>query len=110
MKDKIISWIIWAIIWWIIVFWYWQFFSSNADSIPQMWGWQMWPWWNFDASSMTDEQLSDIAQKAWITLDELKQKLDSGESLRDIMPMREGRQGNSNWTWSTMSWNISETK
>lgn len=29
MRDKLISWFIWAIIWWVIVFWYWSIFSSN---------------------------------------------------------------------------------
>ena len=39
MKDKAISFIIWAIIWWMIVFGYSHFFS-NQNKMPGWPGWQ----------------------------------------------------------------------
>lgn len=47
MRDKLISWFIWAIIWWVIVFWYWSIFSSNkwpgfmGDWFRNTGSWQM---------------------------------------------------------------------
>lgn len=71
MKDKIISWIIWVIIWWIIVFWYSSFFTEIQNDNP----WASWVWWK-GWTEITEEQLEIIAEKQWITVEELKAKSD----------------------------------
>ena len=92
MRDKIISFTLGILVWWVLVYSYSYFiWDKSKDVLIQApWTWQM---WSFDASSMSDEQLERMATRAWITTDELKDKLEAGESLRDIMPQR-------NWSWS----------
>lgn len=90
MRDKIISFVLWLLIGWTIVYGYTYFMSDKSLQWPTGW-----PTWNFDASNMSDEQLERLSTRAWITKDELKNRLEAGESLRDIMPQR-------NWSWSNM--------
>jgi len=98
MKDKIISWIIWATIWWIIVYSY-GYFMNNSNT-----NWFTWsPSWftkgGFDPSNMSDDQLQRMATRAWISLEELKSKIASWENIRDIVPM--WNRWNRTWTWLT---------
>lgn len=86
MKNKIISFIIWVLVWWVLVFWYWSLNGNNQPSWQRgVWGPNAWAA-NMDVSTMTDEQLEQMATRAWITLEELKEKLESWENIRDIMP------------------------
>jgi len=100
MKEKIISWVLGAILWWAIVFSYSYFMNSNTSNIWPMWNWT--PPGNFgsgsfDASNMSDEQLEKIAERAWITKEELKTKLESGEDIRSLMWWQRG-------TWRDFTW------
>ncbi|MDD3302381.1 MAG: hypothetical protein PHN31_02420 [Candidatus Gracilibacteria bacterium] len=95
MKDnvligKIISFVLGMIIGGILVYSYSYFIpgSSNNSSFGGNPGTP--PNGNMDVSSMSDSQLEKMAERAGITKDELKSKLKSGESLRDIMPNRSG--------------------
>lgn len=109
MRDKIISFTLGILVWWVLVYSYSYFIWDKSKEVLGWWN----PWtrqmWNFDASSMSDEQLERMATRAWITTDELKDKLEAGESLRDIMPQRTGswagiewrrNQNTLTWTWS----------
>lgn len=97
MRDKIISFVLWILVWWILLYSYTYFIWDKS--------WDNWIWWanwtrqmwNFDPSNMSDDQLERMAKRAWITKEELKSKLEAGESLRDIMPAR-------NWSWSNFWW------
>lgn len=107
LRDKIISFWAWILIWLVImatigyfIWWKWPWkFGNNWPMWNENTRWQF-PsdrtGWNFDPSSMSDEQLERMAKRAWITKEELKKRIDSWESIRDIMPAR-------NWSWS-MSW------
>ena len=99
MKDKIISWIIWAIICWLVIYWYNYYFNTNmSNSKTSNW----FSRWNFDPSNMSDAQLERMATRAWITPEVLKSRIASWEKLSDIIPMW------NRWTWSWMrswSWN-----
>lgn len=107
MRDKIISFTLGILVWWVLVYSYSYFIWDKSKDvlIQSPWTRQM---WGFDASSMSDEQLERMATRAWITTDELKEKLEAGESLRDIMPQRNSswtnfwrrNQNPTTWTWS----------
>lgn len=90
MRDKIISWSIWIFIWLIIIYWYWYFFSPNSwiklVNSPSL------------NSELSDEQITRIAARTWLSESEIKSRLESGETMRNITW--------SNWvTWTTWrSW------
>lgn len=121
MRDKIISWLIWAIIWWLIVFWYSYFFNSDSSSYTnnQNSGYSNFPqsWNSMDLSNMSDNRLQRIADKAWISLDKLKQKIKNGDDLSELMPKWNFswswnfNRGSLNWwqqnTWNIQTWNNS---
>lgn len=90
MRDKIISFILGLLLGAAIVYGYSSYSAKNSTFDPNV-RWTRWG--NFDASTMSDAQLQRMADRAWITLAELKQKLASGQSLRDIMPAR-------SWSWA----------
>ncbi len=90
MREKIVSFILWLLIWWAIVYGYTYYMWYNSQQRPTWW-----PMWSFDSSNMSDEQLQRMADRAGITKDELKKKLEAWESLRDIMPAR-------TWSWANM--------
>lgn len=103
MKDKIISGLIGAILWWAIVFGYTSIFAKETNTMiaPASFSGTT---RNFDTQNMTDEQLATMAERAGITTEEIKAKLDAGESLRDIVPRPErgdfwGNQNNTQ-TWT----------
>lgn len=103
MKDKLISFILWIIIWAIWCFTYNSFFNSNN------WWLTPWAWWQppqMDTSNMSDEQLESMANRMWITKDELKTQIDSWKDLRTIM--QENR--TKSWTWNTNTWSWNQIK
>ncbi len=111
MKEKIISFVAWLLIWGIIVYWYWYFTTSEqpTSNLGNRWNFTR---WNFDPANMTDEQLERMAERAWITKEELKEKIDSWEDIRSLMwgawwGMRWNR--TNMWTWTTNWWPTSPT-
>jgi len=77
MKDKIISWIVWSIIWGAIVFSYWYFMNSNVwDKAPNS------RWVNME---LTEDRLEKMSERSWISKEEIQKRINSGESMRDIM-------------------------
>lgn len=100
MKDRIISWILWIVLWWIIVYSYW-YYNNQKSSV---WTWNIWwTWFTQNLSNMSDTQLERMATRGWITVDELKAKIKSGEDLWNILP----RWNFWTWTWSrdrTWTW------
>lgn len=103
MKDKLISALLWAVLWGLIVFLY---INITAVSPSNIWpNWNMpvrWTWATFDTSNMTDDQLEKMATRAWITKEELKSKLESWEDIRSLM-------WNKNWWFNksnTNTWNL----
>jgi len=104
MKEKIISWVLGAILGWAIVFSYGYFTNSNTSNIWPMWNW-MPPgnFWSgsFDVSNMSDEQLEKMAERAWITKEELKTKLESWEDMRSLMWWQRGSWRETTWTGIT---------
>lgn len=111
MKDKIFSAIIWIIVWWWVVFGYWYIqwttddetsTQTNNKTNTQSTQATRW-WWETSAaepSEMTDEQLTRIAERAWITLEELKAKIDSWEDISSLGWWRGQRWWQTTWTGS----------
>ena len=97
MKDKIISFVIWLILWGIIVYGY-TYYTK-----PTMWGPGMWgtpPTMNVE--NMSDEQLERMATRVGMTKDELKKEIESGKDIRTIMQEKWVGFG---WRWTrTWSW------
>ncbi|NDK07610.1 hypothetical protein EOM39_00010 [Candidatus Gracilibacteria bacterium] len=89
MRDKIVSFVLGLLIGGAIVYGYTYFMGDNTQQGPTGG-----PMGNFDSSNMSDEQLERMATRAGITKDELKKRLEAGESLRDIMPARTGSGAN----------------
>ena len=110
MRDKAISFILWLVIWWVIVYWYWYFVNKDTNQLNDLNRWNRFSRGNFNPSSMSDEQLQKMADRAWITLEELKNKLKSWENIRDLMPSRRwSENGTTRWwdfrwnSWSSMN-------
>jgi hypothetical protein len=79
LRDKIISGVLWIIIW---IFWVYTYqYFSNTLSLSSSSSQKR----NFDISNMSDTQLTRMAERAGITKEELKQKIDAGEDIRSIM-------------------------
>ncbi|MDD2907256.1 MAG: hypothetical protein PHH98_01315 [Candidatus Gracilibacteria bacterium] len=96
MKDKIISGILGAVLCGLVVFLY-GYINNGANGTmgngvpPSNFGSGA-----FDSSNMSDEQLEKMAERAGITKEELKSKLDSGEDIRSLMGGQRGSgRGNS---------------
>ncbi|MDD3793621.1 MAG: hypothetical protein PHI37_02325 [Candidatus Gracilibacteria bacterium] len=88
MKEKIISGFLGAILGGVIVFSYGYFMNSNTSNIGPIGNGT--PPGNFgsgslDISNMSDEQLEKMAERAGITKEELKTKLENGEDMRSLM-------------------------
>ena len=82
MRDKIISFILWLILWWIIVFGYtyykWTTNKTNYSNMQR--------WWSFGSwNTLSDEQLERMSTRLWISKEELKKKIDSWEDVRSLM-------------------------
>ena len=92
MKDKIISFVIWLILWGIIVYGY-TYYTKPTMWNPGTWGTQP----TMNVESMSDEQLEKMASRAWITVTELKSKISSWEDIRSLMWWNRGNK-TSSWT------------
>lgn len=79
MQEKLISFFIWLGVWITITVSYSYFFNSNSS--------QMWPWWGFPGGNMemTDERLTQMAERLWMTKDELQKEIDAGKDIRTLM-------------------------
>lgn len=104
MKDKLVSALLWAVLWGLIIFLYMNITSVSQSNILPNWNMPVrWTWATFDTSNMTDDQLERMATRTWLTKEELKSKLDSWEDIRSLM-------WNSTWwfnwryTWSWTVW------
>lgn len=93
MKDKIISCVLWMLVWWIIVYGYGLMNNDWTQKNQNLKGW-------FDrttsaSGSMSTEQISTISKRTGISEDVIKTRLESGETMRDIMWWA----GNTNAWW-----------
>lgn len=88
MKNKIISSFVWFIIWALMMYGYFSFYSVWHDN-NQKW------LQNNPNSQMTEKRLKQISEKTGIWEDEIQKRLDSWETMRDIMW----------WTWQRKLWN-----
>lgn len=79
MQEKLISFFIWIGVWVVITVSY-SYFFNNTPS-------QMWPWWGFwwGNMEMTDERLTQMAERLWMTKDELQKEIDAGKDIRTLM-------------------------
>lgn len=81
MKDKVISMIIGIVIWWILMFGYFELFvSENSSPAKSQMSEQKPAWWE-----ISDEQLEKMAERSWLSTSEIKERIDSWETMRDIM-------------------------
>lgn len=95
MKEKIISLWIGVLLWVWLCFWYNTFFQTNttAWNVPWSPGWK-----NME---MTDERLTQMAERLGMTKDELQKEIDAGKDIRTLM--QEKWISPSWWRW-TSSW------
>lgn len=80
MQEKWISFLIGIVMWVTITLAYSYIFNTNTP--PQMWLW-WWFWgWNMQ---MTDERLSQMAERLWMTKEELQKEIDAWKDIRTLM-------------------------
>lgn len=80
MQEKWISFLIGIVMWVTITLAYSYIFNTNTP--PQMWPW-WWFWgWNMQ---MTDERLSQMAERLWMTKEELQKEIDTWKDIRTLM-------------------------
>jgi hypothetical protein len=91
LRDKIISGILWIIVWICWVYGY-QYFSGSLSSYSNSSQKR-----DFNPSNMSDAQLTRMAERTGLTKEELKKKIDAGEDIRSLV--------RKNWSssWSTSS-------
>lgn len=80
MQEKLISFFIWIGVWAVITLSYSYFFSKPISS--QMWSWSWFGRWNME---MTEERLTQMAERLWMTKDELQKEIDAGKDIRALM-------------------------
>ncbi len=105
MKDKIISFVIWLVVWWALIYWYMYFIEGdevNNSAMNNRGG--------IDSSNMDEQQLERMAERIGISKEELKKKLDAWENIRDLMPQGWGSRWWNRWdvTWEGRSGSWSE--
>ncbi len=78
MKEKIISFILGVVIgmWWVISY---NHFTKPAFPAWGM-GWNF--WWQME---MTTERWEQMAERLWMTQEELQKELDNGKDIRTLM-------------------------
>lgn len=76
MQEKWISFLIGIVMWVTITLAYSYIFNTNTP--PQMWPW----WWNMQ---MTDERLSQMPERLWMTKEELQKEIDAWKDIRTLM-------------------------
>lgn len=98
MQEKWISFLIGIVMWVTITLAYSYIFNTNTP--PQMWPW-WWFWgWNMQ---MTDERLSQMAERLWMTKEELQKEIDAWKDIRTLMQEKwiTPQSGNSSWRTQT---------
>ncbi len=125
MKNTIISFILWILVWWMLFYWY-DYVNSDNKKTNSQDRIQNSTWrWNFDPANMSVEQLQRMADRQWITIDEMKEKIKSWEWFRGGMWWERNKNWSgsfnqdkwlnqktaidtstwaSSYTWSTNSW------
>lgn len=73
MKEKIVSFWAWILVWVLLCFWYNYFFIKTASQF----------WWRNGV--MTEERLQSTADRLWMTKEELQKELDAGKTTRQLM-------------------------
>lgn len=76
MKEKFLSLALWVVIWVAGTVWYNHF---TQPSSPPSW------WFGWQSMEMTDERLTQMAERLGITKDELQKELDSWKDIRTLM-------------------------
>lgn len=105
MVEKIISALLWAILWGLIVFLYMNINTVSSNNILSNWNMPVrWTWATFDVSKMSDDQLEKMATRVWITKEELKIKLESWEDIRNLIWTPSW--WFNKWVTNTWSWTI----
>lgn len=91
LRDKIISGVLWIIVWISWVYAYQYFAGALSLSSPNSQG------TSFDSSNMSDAQLARMAERTGLTKEDLKKRIDAGEDVRSLM--------RKNWSnsWTTLS-------
>lgn len=95
MQEKLLSFLAWIILWVVLCFWYNYFFNQKTDikinsfTRPQ----------NIE---MTDERLTQMAERMWISKEELQKEIDSGKDIRTIMQESEVNM----WVWMRGEWSF----
>lgn len=84
MKEKWLSFFLGLVLGIFLCFGYHTFIKTSSTLNPtsgRMWG------WNFE---MTDERLTQMAERMGISKEELQKEIDSGKDIRTIMQERWG--------------------
>ena len=93
MKEKVLSFVLWVALTAISIYSYWYFTSANNSNTNfTKWAFQTW--------EMTDEQIKSMADRVWISADDLKKELDSWKTIREIMKEKWASLGWWNRTWT----------
>lgn len=110
MKEKLISFFLWVFITLISIYTYGHFISSKAVNANQNFGWNMWQTW-----PISDEQLKQMADRIWMSVDDLKKEIDGWKTIRQIMQEKWLNFWRWTWSWSmrwsrTWSWSFRWTR
>lgn len=87
MKNKISSLLLWITVWWILILWH-SFLNTDSIELNKN-SWSKW--------EVNDEQISRISERTGISEEEIKTRLESWETMRDIM-WAAGKSGGW-WEW-----------
>lgn len=90
MQEKWISFLIGILMWVTITLAYSYIFNTNTS--PQMWPGWFW-WWNMQ---MTDERLNQMAERLWMTKEDLQKEIDAWKDIRTLMQEK----GITQWNWN----------
>lgn len=104
MKDKLISFWAWILIWALLLSWYYYIMWSKLQGPWNFAWWQRGQMMN--PKNMSDSQLEKMATKVWMTKDELKKEIENGKDLKTIMQAKWVNFNSKWWSDSTNSWNF----
>ncbi len=101
-NEKVLTFIAWIIVWVILFSVYFFAFWPHGNKWWNIWSKWWMNRWNFgQQGQMDDAWLEKMAQRVWITKEELKKEIDSGKSIRDIMKEKSVQMWWSRWlSWS----------
>jgi hypothetical protein len=109
MKNKVISFVLWLLIWWTVVYGYDFFMNNRNTSYRGQTQNQSWTRGSFDPSQMSDEQLQRMADRAWVSVEEMKKRFESWEGMRNGWSFRRGS-GSVNREGENLNWDESKTQ